>query len=284
MNDVGPYMDYLRPRGLTWIKTTLRVTVAIQCFGAAAQWLSAGTASPIAEFFISDMGWREAQAVQFDDGVAYGLIVCGVLTALRPLWPVLLPVTLWFTATSLSSIIHEIDLKSVLVPVEEAIRSLAPLGLLVLDFWPPRIKSHLGRTVITMWLLRLGLAITFIGLGLVAIMQSLTSGSLLQVVRSIAEYGGITELSDQSVRLILAITGGLELALGFNVLASRSKPLLAMMSVWGFASAALPMISFGFAAFPESLVRIAEGGVPVVLLLYFSLSVKEFPPEVVAEN
>ena len=92
-------MDYLRPRGLVWIKTSLRVTVAIQCFGAAAQWLSEGTASPIAEFMISDLEMLEVQAAQLDMGVAYGLLVCGVLTALRPTWVILLPVSIWFRSS-----------------------------------------------------------------------------------------------------------------------------------------------------------------------------------------
>ncbi|MCA9026980.1 MAG: hypothetical protein KDA86_17365 [Planctomycetaceae bacterium] len=284
MNDPGPYLDYLRPRGLNWIKTTLRVTVAVQCFGAAAQWLSAGTASPITEFLISDMQWSEAQAVQLDEGVAYGLLACGALTLVRPSWPMLLLVTLWFTAISCTAILHEIDFEAVLVPVEQAIRSLAPLGLLVLDFWPPKLKSHLGRTVITMWLLRLGLTITFAGLGLVALMQSVTSGPLLEVIRTIVASGGMSDFSDEFVRVILAVVGGIELALAFNLLASRSKPLLVMTALWGFCSAALPMVSLGFAGFPESLVRFPEGGVAVVLLLYFSLSIREFPPEVVAEN
>ncbi len=277
-------MDYLRPRGLVWIKTTLRVTVAIQCFGAAALWLSAGTASPVALFMISDLEVPVVQATQLDDGVAYGLLVCGVLTALRPSWVILLPVSIWFSAVSLSAIIHEIHVETVLVPIEQAIRTFAPLGLLVIDFWPPRIKSHLGRTVMSMWLLRLGIAVTFAGLGLVALLQSVKSGPLLGVVQSIALSTTGAELPADMSRLALAVVGGLDLALAFNVLASRSKPLLALTAVWGFASAAVQMVDLGLAGFPETLVRFAEGGVPVVLLLYFSLSVKEFPTEIVAEN
>ncbi|MCA9077932.1 MAG: hypothetical protein KDA93_23085 [Planctomycetaceae bacterium] len=277
-------MDYLRPRGLVWIKTSLRVTVAIQCFGAAAQWLSEGTASPIAEFMISDLEMLEVQAAQLDMGVAYGLLVCGVLTALRPTWVILLPVSIWFIAVSSSAIIHEIDVEAVLVPLEQAIRTLAPLGLLVLDFWPPKIKSHLGRTVITMWILRMGVALTFTGLGLVALMQSVKSGPLVGVVQTVSSQFAGGELSDELARIVLAAIGGVEIALAFNVLASRSKPMLAFTALWGFASAAAQMVPLGFAGFPESLVRFAEGGVPVVLLLYFCLSIKEFPPEVVAEN
>ncbi len=277
-------MDYIRPRGLVWIKTTLRVTVAIQCFGAAAQWLSEGIASPVAQFLIHDVEMPEVQATQLDEGVAYGLLACGVLTVMRPSWVTLLPVSIWFSAVSLAAIIHDIDVRAVLVPVEQAIRTFAPLGLLVIDFWPPRIKSHLGRTVMTMWLLRLGIALTFAGLGLVAILQGLQSGPLLGVVQSVAHAISGAELPEEMARFTLAVIGGIELALAFNVLASRSRPMLALTAVWGFASAAVRMVDLGLAGFPESLVRIGEGGVPVVLLLYFSLSVKEFPTEIIPEN
>ena len=55
-------------------------------------------------------------------------------------------------------------------------------------------------------------------------------------------------------------------------------------SLWGFATAAAYMILSGPQAFPESMLRVANGGVPLVLLLYWTLSIKEAPVEVVKAN
>ncbi|MBX3435909.1 MAG: hypothetical protein KF861_00235 [Planctomycetaceae bacterium] len=284
MNDPVPYRDYLRPRGLTWIKATLRVTVAVQCLGAAAQKLSAGTSSPIATFLMTDLDWPADSASQMDVGAAYGLLVCGILTALRPSWPTLLPAIVWFTAVAVAPLVHGVDALAAFQVMEQSLRFLAPLALLILDFWPPRLKSHLGRTVVSMWMLRAGVFLTYLGMGLLAVLQCVTSGPLLTLVESVAERAGGVVLSDEVTRLWLGALGGVSMALALNVLVTRSKPILVGSMVWGFVTASSRMIELGPVGYPESLVRVAELGAPAVLLLYFSRALREFPPEVIAEN
>jgi hypothetical protein len=278
------YRDYLRPRGLTFMKATLRVVVAVQCLGAAALRLSLKRSSPLSLFFQENLGWTEAQSAQFDDGAAIALLVIGLLTALRPAWPVLLPVVVWFASISLVPLVQGVNTVAVLEPIEHASRILAPLALLVLDFWPPRLRSHLGRTIVSMWLLRLAAALTFAGHGVVALLHSLERGHFLELLLS--GWGAViqTELDEPSARQLLAVIGGIDLGLAMNVLFARSRPVLAYMALWGFATAAVRMVHFGPEAYPESLLRIANGGVPVVVLLYVSLALKETKPEIIPGN
>jgi hypothetical protein len=168
-------------------------------------------------------------------------------------------------------------------PVEHASRYAAPLALLLLDFWPPRLKSHLGRTVASMWILRVAAAATFAGHGLVAIDHSLHGGHFAELLQSACGALGI-ELTPSQNQWGLAIIGGLDLGLALNVLVSRSKPVVFYMMLWGLATAASRMALLGPQGYPEMLIRIANGGIPLVLLLYWSLSLKDSPAEIVKAN
>jgi hypothetical protein len=283
VNDSGPYRDYLRPRGLTPIKTTLRVTVAVQCLGAAAQLLSGGV-SPVADFLIINVEWPQENAGQLDEIVGYVLVACGVVSLLRPTWAVLLPVTVWFIAVAAVPLIRTVSPASISEFLAHALRCLSPLGLLILDFWPPTLKSHLGRTIVGMWILRVATAAAFAGLGMLAVLDSVTSGPALELVEAIADHAIDVNLSESAARSCLGVIGGIHLAFAINVFFTHSKPILVCLAVWGFLFAFAQMVRLGVAGYPESLVSFADGGVPIVLWLYYSLSMKEYPPEVVAEN
>lgn len=280
----GDYLDYIRPRGLPVLKATLRVIVAVQCFGAAAQTLSMDVESSIASFLLTDLSWAQEQVSQVDRYAAYGLLASGVLTLLRPCWPVLLPVSVWFAAGTLVGVVSDGGMPSILRAIEQSARVAAPLGLLLLDFWPPRLKSHLGRTVVTIWLLRLAIAATFAGHGLMALLHSLQGGGFLELLTVNCDKVFGWEMADTEARLVLAILGGIDLGLALNVIASRSRPIVAYMAFWGVATAASRVVLLGPQAYPEVLVRAAHGGIPLVLLLYWSLSIRQPPAEVVKAN
>ena len=224
MTDEDGYLDYIQPRGLPVLKATLRVIVAVQCLGVAAQSLSRGMESGIAWFLSQEFQWSEAQTAQFDTYAAYALIASAVLTLLRPCWPVLLPVFGWFLADPVISLTYERGAYPILEPCEQAARYGAVLALLILDFWPPRLKSHLGRTTVSMWLLRLAAAATFVGHGLVALSQSTSGGHfvvlLTDAVRAVFE----TDLTEDRARWLLALIGGIDLGVALNLVVSPLSP------------------------------------------------------------
>lgn len=278
------YLDYIRPRGLPVLKATLRVVVAVQCFGAAAKILSMDIQSRIAGFLVSDLGRAQEQASQLDQYAAYGLMACGVLTVLRPCWPVLLPVCVWFAGSALVPFVRGEESLPGMSPLLEASRYGAPLALLLLDFWPPSLKSHLGRTVVSMWLLRLAAAATFAGHGLLALQHSMQGGELLDLLTVTCDKALGWEMAPAQGKWVLAIIGGIDIGLALNVLVSRSKIVVLGMAVWGLMTAAAYLVQLGPQAYPEALLRIAAGGIPLVVLLYWSLSIKEPPAEVVKSN
>src|SRR5690606_2267279 len=122
------------------------------------------------------------------------------LFALRPAWPVLLPVTGWFVAAALVPVVREVRPASVFSVMDEALQFLGPLALLILDFWPPGLKSHLGRTVVSMWILRLGAAATYAGIGLLAVLHSVQGGASLSLLQAVIEQSARTQVTDVAAR------------------------------------------------------------------------------------
>ena len=117
--------------------------------------------------------------------------------------PVLLPATVWFIAVSVVPLIRTVSPASISELLAHALRCLSPLGLLILDFWPPTLKSHLSRTIVGMWILRVATAATFTGLGLSAVLDSITSGPSLELVNAVAEYGMGVDLPENAARICL---------------------------------------------------------------------------------
>ena len=69
----------------------------------------------------------------------------------------LLPVVVW-TATGAASaaVLDEDPVRT----LDQSVLVIAPLVLLLLDFWPPPLKFSLGRTQFALGLLRLAIALS----------------------------------------------------------------------------------------------------------------------------
>ncbi len=269
MNDLNHYRDFIKPSGIGWVITTLRVVVAAQCFGVALQGLQ-GDASSLSVGLAQDLGWSMDRATAFDRNAAWGMALCGVLTLLRPSWIVLLPVTAWMLAAAWVPILGQTEPSARLIPLEHAVCAVAPLALMLLDFWPPRLKTYLGRCFFSLWLMRLAVVATFVGIGLLALLQATDGGPLLDLVGSLSGRFD-TELTDHSTRLALGVAGGVSLGLAVSVLLSRSRAVLLASGVWGLMLAFSHVLAGGPLALPEFLVRIAIGGVPLTMLLYYNM-------------
>ncbi len=282
VNDLHHYRDFLKPRGLGWVVATLRVVVAAQCFGVAMGGLQDGT-SVVADFLMQDLGWQADRAANLDRMVAYGMAVCGVLTLLRPSWPVLLPVIGWMVASAFLPFTQEVDTVVRLSRWEHSVRWAAPVALLLLDFWPPRLKTYLGRCYFSLWLLRLALTATLVGSGGLALWQSIQGGPLLNLCAAATEQLGIG-LADTSVRGTLGTVGAVNLGLAINVLLTRSRSVLFVTALWGLLTAFSRVIAHGPTAMPDFLIRIGEGGVPLAMLLYYKLSFDHPVPQMIPEK
>jgi hypothetical protein len=202
------------------------------------------------------------------------MLACGALTLVRPCWPVLLPVVGWFGVIAAVASVERHRLE----PAEQAVRILAPLSLMLLDLWPPRAKFTLGRAGLAIFFLRLGIAATFIGHGLVALQQSRVGGNFVELIQGSFQNVAGVEVSDDHARQALGIIGGIDIGLGLGIILTRSKVFALYMAFWGVLTAMSRVLAYGPDAYPLVLLRAANGGAPFALFLYWFLALKELPP------
>ncbi|QDU37841.1 hypothetical protein Mal4_21580 [Maioricimonas rarisocia] len=277
MDGGSPY-DQPEPRGWSLVQATLRIVVAVQCWGVAATWLQGGNHAAVLQFAMEHNGMAESAAARFDNIIAVAMLACGALTLTRPCWPVLLPVSGWMLLESvMKMLLHDQWLE----PAEHASRYLAPVALIVIDFWPPKLKFALGWAMVSMWLLRIAAASTFVGHGLMAIFQSGTGGNFVDLITlSAANVLGAT-VSEEHARVALAVIGGVDIGVALNLLISRSRGVAFWMAFWGFAAAASRVTAYGPEQYHDILIRVANGGVPAVVGIYWWRAIREQPSSVI---
>lgn len=280
MSPPSPYDDPV-PRGWKFVQGALRVAVALQCGGAAiSEWKQAAD-SPVLALLRSAYELPSEWSLQFGTFAAYGLGIASLLTLMRPLWPLLVIVTMWFGAAAAARFVES---EHILPAGEQLIRIVLPLVLLLVDFWPPPLSFSIGRATVSLALLRMGIILT---LGAHAAL----------VWQEIAEPGQWSLLVDRSLqaaapgsagvhvtRQVLAAILALDAALALNLLLSRSRPAALLTSAWFMALAALPLISSGPDAADEFLLLASAAGAPLALGLYWITAVKEQPAITVPGN
>lgn len=280
MSPPSPYDDPV-PRGWKFVQGALRVAVTLECAGAAiAEWKSAD-GSPVLALLRSAYEFPVEPAAQFGAFAAYGLGIAALLTLMRPNWPLLLLVTLWFAADAVTPAVND---GGWLFSAERVIRVATPLVLLLVDFWPPPLSFSIGRATASLAILRMGIGVSLaarIGLlweecGRPGDWSALLDDATRQLDSS--ALGNPAAL--QLIPLVLAV----DAALGFSLLISRSRPAALLLAAWQVALAALPLMAFGPDALDECLLRASTAGAPLALGLYWICAVKEQPAIIVPGN
>ncbi len=270
----SPYDDP-QPRGFPIVLATLRITIAVQCWGAAAAWLHESRDGGLVDLLQQFLDIPEPAARLWMTRGAWALAAAGTVTLVRPITLVLLLITVWFGLVSYAGTRLHGEL---LEPIEHAVRFLCPVALLLLDFWPPRIDFSLGRANIAVFLLRLGSALTFAGHGLVALMQSREGGPFVDLITlSFANVFGM-QVSEEQARIALGVIGGVDLGCALALMTARSRSIAACMAVWGLLTAVSRVLAHGPDWYHQTLLRIANCGAPAVLLIYWLRAVKGQPP------
>jgi hypothetical protein len=273
----SPYDDPV-PRGWKLVQGTLRVTVALQCFGAAAAALHQGQ-EPAVVRTLSD--WNvisDGVATQAARYSGWGLLACGALTLLRPCWPVLFPVAAWFGVLAAAPAVatqESATAASLMAGVT------TPLVLLLVDFWPPALAFSIGRGQVAMLLLRTGVIIAFIAHAVLLLRECGDPGEWDAATRR--AYETLTGLDATGARVVqlLAAAAAIDLALALNLLAARVRPLALALAVWGAAIAALPVVAGGPLEYPAALQSAALGGAPLALFFWWLCALREQSPIII---
>lgn len=278
----SPFDDPV-PRGLGVVQATLRITVTLVCWGWAARSLHLQNASPVAGLLETWLSLDAPQVAKVESITAYALIAAGALTLLRPCWFVTFPVFLWLTTAAVGVGFHAAAHKP-LAALEHLPGGTAALALILVDFWPPKLKFSLGMHASGLWLLRVSCSTAFIAQGFHAVIQSQFGGDWIPVMQQAMEHLSGKQFTDRDVRFALAVLGAVDIAAGFAFLIRRSRLAAICATTWGIAAAGFFTVASGETMYAETLVRAALVGGPATLFCYWSLSLQEQPATVVARN
>lgn len=262
-------------RGLGPVQGTLRVFVALQCWGYAAAHLHFGAQSAMArvlerEFFIPAGDTR-----LLDLGAAVALAVAGMSCLLRPAWPILVGVFVGQIAFVGSKAWLAEAGHPVLILMQHAAMLCSPILLACADMWPAKPKFSLGFWIAITYLMRLSICSSLIGMGLQSILDSHTPGELLRVATGTLLTLTRESPSTATAQSALCITGALQFGLGLTLLLSRSRPAASLATIVGFLTAASYSLGLGIAGYPRTLTHLILAGIPAALGLFWMNAIQE---------
>lgn len=270
----SPFDDPV-PRGFNVVLATLRIVVALQCWGAASAILHSGDDFGLTRFLSEVAGLKPIWTHLWLDRIGWLLAACGLITLLRPCWFVLLPVTLWF---GLVIAVATLKTRDWFRPAEQATLCMVPFALLLLDFWPPRLKYSLGRGLLAMFLLRVAAAAAFVAYGVKILLQVRSTGAYAHAVERVIQNVAQTSLAPEQLQSVLGILGGIAVGGGILLLFIRSRALALVLSGAGIVAAATAVLAEGPAAYPLVLLRSGLWGAVFAMFLHWALAVREQPP------
>ena len=262
-------------RGLSGIQGTLRVTVALQCWGVAGlRFLVAGD-SPLSRMWSIAKGIDSSQFVLVDQVIGGLLLACGVLCLTRPCWPVLIPLTVLFVGDAVAPIGTDENWLAYPRAIAAAATGAAPVALLLVDWYPPKARFSLARFLIAIAIVRYAVAMTFLSLGLLTIHESRFAGPIAEVVAGIPQRMADASLSPDAVGWALSLLGAIHFAFAMNIGTTRSRGIAASLAVWGLLWTAAPMFASGARGLLELMQHFARVGLPIALVLYWMRSIEE---------
>lgn len=266
-----------QPRGIRVVQGTLRVVVVAQCLGTAAAWLHHRRENPLLQLLGQARDLTSEQLLSAQNGIAAAMIVLAALTLLRPSTFSLLPVIVYQSAWNIAAVLTESGEFPYLQPALRCLLAIVPLALLLIDFWPPRIRPTLILCLSSVSLLRLGTAATFIAHGLFSL-WSFPDGSLADLLRNVFQEARGEELPEVLIGPGLATIAAVDFSLALCVVVSRLKTMALLSVVWGFALAASHTLAFGATGYDLTLQSLGSAGAPLAVLLFWVLAVREQKP------
>jgi len=272
----SPYDDPV-PRGWKFVQGTLRVAVCIQCAGQALLHLSAGQGSGAARLLTAMREAAEGTPAPWTPFVGYGLAIAALFTLLRPSWPVLLCVIVWFGAEAAAPAVDDGHVAELLAGV---LRVALPLVLLLVDFWPPPLSFSIGRAKVALALLRLSLVTSIVAGGVLKLAAIGGGGMWADLVRDAAIALG-QSFADAQVAQALAVMAAIDFGLAWSALTSRNRLSLGVLAGWIVAEAAVWIAAQGPSGYAEFLLSASAAGAPLAVLLFWICAIKEQPPIIV---
>jgi len=271
--------EHPEPRGLTVVQGLLRVIVAVQCWGAAAQQLQARSTTELAQALFGGLGETSPVPVQFDRVAGVVLLGAGLLTLVRPAAIAVLAIVAWFGAQIIGTASGDAPTVGFSVS-EQLIRVGAPFALALIDWWPPKLAFSLGRFLFALGLLKLTLCLSLGGQALRALLSIPDRPAYCDLVaKAVAKCSG-EPWSPLRTDMAVGALGGIDLAAAICLLVTRSRVIVIGGALWIAFRTSLWTIALGPDGYAETLVRAGLVGAPVVLAAFSILAVREAKPEI----
>lgn len=285
----------------------LRLVTALQCFGVAGRYLltELESESHIFEYLLFESRISESLAQRLDDTGAYFCLAAGILflanlwrapisdlnlatvnqQPAKKFWPSLLNsleliatllVALWFIADAFALTARG-GAYSEWAIGEVAVRYACPIALFFQiknssgsnDKTPDQSSTRFARTShngtwLSQWVLTIGVSVTFAIHGYKAIQHFgpfcdlvlLTDMRLFQL-----------DLEQSTVETAMTLIGWIDVGLAIAILLTRSRTVAIYMVGWGLITSLSRITAFGTMAWPDTLVRAANWGAALAVLL-----------------
>lgn len=271
----------------------LRLVTVTQCIGLAGCYVlaTAERESEIYGWLFFDLGWSESWSQGLDDFGSYAcligamvLLISGLLGSLalgvprkrRQRWqswlelPVLIFVSLWCLLLALTETLRG-GLFTEWAIAEQAVRYATPVALGWLLISQARGLSQQAIKRVTLLLLLAAFS-TFLVHGFKAVLAYGPFVDLLLLSEQRwLEQGMEQGMEQATAETLLVFIGWLDIGLAIGLLLTRWRIIACYMAFWGFLTAASRVTAFGAEAWPEMLVRAANGGALMALVFCFSL-------------
>ena len=286
-NSHNPY-DVPPLQGLGPVQATLRVFVALQCWGYAAAHLQFKSRSALSRLLEKEFYIPAWDTVLVDHVAAIGLAVCGMICLLRPAWPVLLALSSAGTVFVISKVwLGEGGHPAIIVASHTAIM-LSPLILACADFWPYPKKFSLGFWIAISAMMRFAVCVSFIGCGLQGLIESHRGGDLVRVATGAVEKFTRQHPTPETAKIALAIASAVQLGVGLALLLNRSRQAAGLAAIVGVFLAGCYSIGLGMAGYPRTLTHLVQGGLAAALCLFWTKATEEgelrYIPDLPASN
>lgn len=236
----------------------LRVAIALTCAGVAAQLLMYG--GPVLSWLWMEQNWSEASALRLEHAAAFALLASVPFLFWRKAWPVAMPAAGWLLLTAIAATLIE-TWHPELIPGAHAARYLAPLALCALSFQTPDSRR-------AEWLLRVGAGATFIGHGIQAL---LLRAEFIDYLIAAGDKLVSVDVGESTARTALVVIGVVDVLVGIAiVMPKRLRAVACWMAFWGFLTALSRVVYMGWGNWPELLMRVTNGAVPLTLAVLWA--------------
>lgn len=270
----------------------LRIVVAIQCLGIAGRYLliPSEQESSIYGLLFFDLGWHEGTAQAIDDTGGWICLLAAIVVGLNFAFDLIADgrknrtrlhrcisglellllgfVSLWFLSLASAEMMRGGVYTEWAIP-EQAVRIISPVALAIALAMGLALRNQANSPALTKvisGMLQIAVAATFAVHGYKAIVGYGPFVDLILLSEPFPFLGGV---SQSTAERWLWIVGWIDVGLALAIVCVRWRSVALYMAFWGFLTAASRMLALGFEAWPESLIRVANGGAPLALFFLF---------------